>query len=150
MVKLKVHPLNVAVQAGKLKSYFPDSKVIIRPSRLIWLYSLTPTALSPSYKVKIEYRIGTSPNVYITSPKLKLATGEKDLPHVYSTKRQWLCIYYRRALEWKSNMTIADSIIPWTSEWLFFYEIWLGTGKWLGGGVHTERITEQQKIDQND
>ena len=34
-------------------------------------------------------------------------------------------------------MPIADTIIPWTSEWLFFYELWLATGgEWLGEGEH--------------
>jgi len=31
-------------------------------------------------------------------------------------------------------MAIADTIIAWASEWLFFYELWLATGEWHGGG----------------
>jgi hypothetical protein len=31
-------------------------------------------------------------------------------------------------------MLIADSTIPWTAEWLIFYEIWKATGDWHGGG----------------
>jgi hypothetical protein len=31
-------------------------------------------------------------------------------------------------------MLIADSVVPWASEWLFFYEIWLPSGEWHGGG----------------
>jgi hypothetical protein len=29
---------------------------------------------------------------------------------------------------------MANSIVPWASEWLFFYEMWLITGEWDGGG----------------
>jgi hypothetical protein len=31
-------------------------------------------------------------------------------------------------------MSIADTIVPWTAEWLVHYEIWLMTGEWYGGG----------------
>ena len=33
-------------------------------------------------------------------------------------------------------MQLATTIVPWCSEWLFYYELWLATGEWLGGGVH--------------
>ncbi|MGH8092034.1 MAG: hypothetical protein ACREIF_00990 [Chthoniobacterales bacterium] len=32
-------------------------------------------------------------------------------------------------------MRLADTIVPWTSRWLYFYEIWLATGEWMGGGI---------------
>jgi hypothetical protein len=31
-------------------------------------------------------------------------------------------------------MSIADTVLPWTTEWLYHYEIWLITGEWTGGG----------------
>lgn len=31
-------------------------------------------------------------------------------------------------------MLIANTIVPWAVEWLFFYEVWLVTGEWGGGG----------------
>jgi hypothetical protein len=33
-------------------------------------------------------------------------------------------------------MYIADTIVPWAALWLVFYEYWLATGLWLGGGEH--------------
>ncbi len=33
-------------------------------------------------------------------------------------------------------MTLADTILPWASLWLFYYEVWLATGEWVGGGEH--------------
>ncbi|MYD87819.1 MAG: hypothetical protein F4018_15215 [Acidobacteria bacterium] len=33
------------------------------------------------------------------------------------------------------HQTGSGRIVPWTSEWLACYEIWLATGKWLGGGT---------------
>ena len=34
------------------------------------------------------------------------------------------------------DMTIAKTILPWTSEWLVHYQLWLATGEWHGGGIH--------------
>jgi hypothetical protein len=34
---------------------------------------------------------------------------------------------------------VADYIIPWISCWLYFYEVWLATGTWIGGGTHPEK-----------
>ena len=31
-------------------------------------------------------------------------------------------------------MSIADTIVPGTAEWLVHYEIWLVTSEWYGGG----------------
>ena len=31
-------------------------------------------------------------------------------------------------------MLMVDTTVPWTSEWLLNYEIWLATGTWYGGG----------------
>jgi hypothetical protein len=31
-------------------------------------------------------------------------------------------------------MLIADSTVPWSVEWLIYYEIWKATGDWHGGG----------------
>ena len=31
-------------------------------------------------------------------------------------------------------MLIADTIVHWAIEWLYYYENWAYTGKWLGGG----------------
>ena len=27
-------------------------------------------------------------------------------------------------------------IVPWAAEWFWFFEHWLVTGEWLGGGSH--------------
>jgi len=33
---------------------------------------------------------------------------------------------------------MGRTILPWTSLWLHFYEIWLVTGVWHGGGEHSD------------
>jgi hypothetical protein len=49
-------------------------------------------------------------------------------------------------------MPIALTIIPWLLEWLVYYEAWLVTGEWLGGGVHIRNgvlIEESPPCDTN-
>jgi hypothetical protein len=45
-----------------------------------------------------------------------------------------LCLY--RYQEFNSYKYLSKTIIPWTVEWLYFYELWLATGEWCGGGEH--------------
>lgn len=122
-----------------LKSYFPDGRFTLEtPSRIIWECDIRPTANSCIYRIKIDYKQGKAPLVYVVKPKpLQLAEGCKMLPHVYSHEEQRLCLYYPR--EWNKSELLVKSIIPWASEWLQFYELWLITGKWLGDGAHPRK-----------
>lgn len=140
MVRIRNKGLNIIVQAAKIKSYFPDSVTTTHANKLVWKGTLKPTELSDSYDIKIEYKVGSHPCIYVINKKLELKEGGVNLPHVYSTEKQWLCIYYRKAREWNDKLFIADTIIPWTSEWLYHYEIWLVTGKWHGRGIHGKKV----------
>jgi hypothetical protein len=47
-----------------------------------------------------------------------------------------LCLFLGNR-EWHVSIPIADTLVPWASEWLLFYELWLATGgPWLGEGEH--------------
>ncbi|WP_370324537.1 hypothetical protein [Euzebya sp.] len=67
--------------------------------------------------------------MHVISPRLH---GPERLPHVYAHNQ--LCLYLPGT--WADHQLIADTIIPWTMEWLFHYEIWAATGSWEGGGLH--------------
>ena len=56
------------------------------------------------------------------------------IPHVYPGPRP--CPYLPGSGEWSLDQFVADTIVPWTSLWLYHYEVWHATGEWLGGGVH--------------
>ena len=89
------------------------------------------------YDVRIEYNVGSNPNIYVINPKpLPLAKGATKLPHIYNHEKQHLCLYHRLMNEWNERKMIAKTIIPWTSEWLMHYEYWVTTGVWNGGGIH--------------
>jgi hypothetical protein len=53
------------------------------------------------------------------------------LPHVYNIEERGLWLYYRKAQEWNNQIYIADTVIPWISEWLYHYKFWLAIGDWL-------------------
>ena len=134
------------VQEGTLRSYFPDSYVKRKGETYItWIGSITPTVLSPSYSIKLNYSYREGVGVYVLEPKpLQLAVGKKRLPHVYSTKEQKLCLYYPLWREWHPGKLYVHTLIPWTSEWLCHYELWVGTGIWHGGGIEHENSAENE------
>lgn len=131
--------ISVHAQGGMLRHLFPDSnlKIIGFDRGLVWDGKLKPSNLSTTYDIRIEYNMGHDPDVYVLNPKpLLLAKGAAKLPHTYNHEKQHLCLYHRSINEWNEQKMIAKTIVPWTSEWLLHYEIWITTGTWHGGGIH--------------
>lgn len=145
MVKRK-NRISLIVQAGNLKSIFPESLIIRnREESLIWTGDITPSPLSDTYKLKLHYVRNKGVKVYVINPKpLSLAQGKKFLPHVYSTSQQRLCLYYPNGIEWNVGMLYTTTLIPWACEWLCHYELWVSTGSWHGGGINHETEAEKQ------
>lgn len=131
-------------QAGSLRSYFPDSDIKRKgEEEITWTYTLVPSPVSRSYEVKLRYTWDEGAKVFVLNPDpLALAPGKSKLPHVYSTQRQELCLYYPKWREWHPGKLYVHTLVPWTSEWLFHYEIWVGTGEWHGGGIDHENFAE--------
>lgn len=138
MVKIPNKNIPIRAQIGRLCHYFPDSTYSIKDygGKFIWKVKLQPSELSPHYEIKVEYILGKNPDVFIVNPKpLPLADEATQLPHVYCHTKQHICLYYRPDREWKPTQMIADTILPWISEWLLHYEYWIVTGNWAGGGI---------------
>lgn len=123
--------INLIVQKLHIDKLFPNYVSSVKRDSLKWVGVLQPTPISSKYKISLTYKLLSSPEVRVIYPKLDLLS-DKKLPHVYTGNR--LCLYFPG--EWNKSMLIADTIIPWTSEWLFYYEIWKVTGEWHGGGKH--------------
>ncbi len=145
----KNRPISIAIQAAHIKKMYPEVPITTsRDQQLVWSHTISPSPLGGHYKVKLVYVIdgssnkggkqktSSAPKVYVNVPKLELAQGASKLPHCYDQKSQHLCLYYPDGTEWNKSMLLSTTVIPWTYEWLYHYEIWLGTGKWMGGGVH--------------
>lgn len=95
----------------------------------VWRGVLQPRPLSQKYRVAITYSFHSLPTVRVVAPSLHLKA-----PHLYKDKS--LCLYYPKETPWKRDMLIAATILPWTALWLYYYELWLDTGKWLGTSSH--------------
>jgi len=86
----------------------------------MWEVALTPSALSKTYTICVQYKLKKPPNIIVLKPKLIIPDGKK-LPHTYPGKR--LCLYYPGIGEWRGDMLLAKTIVPWISEWLLNYEV---------------------------
>jgi hypothetical protein len=128
MAALRPRPLSVAQQAISLTREFPAAYLHLKAGRLVWRHRLQPTPLSRSYRVQINYRTGGVPAVQVLD-ELACREGEQ-LPHTYGDKT--LCLHERH--DWSPQMWLATTTVPWTSEWLVNYELWLPDGVWYGGG----------------
>lgn len=114
-----------------------------------WRFRITPTPLSRIYEARLEFAFGRSPRVYIETPNLVLLAGGKKLPHVYEQSPTRLCLYLPRTYEWQPWMRLDQTVVPWTSLWLFYFEDWLGEGEWRGGGEHPEPRDVERRISRN-
>lgn len=108
----------------------------VRNGELIWAFEIRPTPLSRLYKLRINYRKSDYPNVFVLSPNLTELASNRHLPHVYSTNPVKLCLHFPSYDEWTSDKSIADTIVPWSYLWLNYFEHWLATDEWQGGGKH--------------
>lgn len=142
----KNNPIPIAMQASSIKRMFPNSTVTsFHGQKITWTHTITPSPLGAEYEIKLVFEMHKYPQVFVLNPKpLALAKGEKRLPHCYDQIKQRLCLFYPGSSEWSKYMLLTDTVIPWAYEWLYHYEIWLGTGEWKGGGIHPQN--NQPKI----
>jgi len=105
-----------------------------------WRGSLQPRATSPAYWVEVKYRVGRVPKVRVLRPSLVAGA-----PHLYGDGT--LCLYWPKEWVWRCHELIAETVIPWAALWLFFYELWLDTGEWLGPSSHQTQACESEGCD---
>jgi hypothetical protein len=142
-VRHKRAQLTPAQQIGRMRSRFPNLALSFRPGLLIWTGDWWPHPLSDTYSIQVSYTLGKRPCIAILSPELKLAEGKTRLPHVYPGGQSDICVH--RPEEWTPGSFIADTIMPWISQWLRFYEVWQQTGSWEGEGTHPEAESHRRR-----
>lgn len=141
--KRKIRGILSAQQLKRIKTEFPKVEILKKQ----WdgfeiIIQVQPTPISAVYDVKIIYTENTWVRIFIINKVLEVAKNREKLPHVYNSKKQQLCLYSPSKKEWNSYNYIIDTIIPWTSDWLYYYELWIPDGQWLGGG-HNEYPNEK-------
>ncbi len=127
-------PIPLGEQIIMMKHYFPDFTFRWRNNIVTWVGEIQPSLLSQCYTIKICYQRYKSPQVNVLKPQLTESSEGESIPHTYPGNR--LCLYHPNKPEWNNQKYIAETIVPWSSLWLFHYEIWQATGKWLGKGEH--------------
>ena len=124
---------NLAEQEAAFKSLYPDFKVHNNLSSLRVEGWVKPTARSITYWFILKYIVNRRPTIIITEPILELNEKQKTLPHIF--KGDSLCLYYSNK-EFNGSKLLANTVIPWITLWVYYYEIWCVDGEWLGGGIH--------------
>lgn len=145
---------SVDEQDVEIRRLFPDWRLKVHADWMgVWEGPLKPA--SKTYTVRIVYFRRTFfdgwelANNYITvhvvDPLVgaEMLANETILPHIYWNERNpaWpaLCLWDPAEMFWTPEMSIATTIIPWTSEWLLFFEYWQISGEFLGPGRHPPR-----------
>lgn len=108
----------------------------LRRERLTWRFPVRPDPLGRSYVARLDYASTTAPRIVIETPDLVALAAGRRIPHVYSETPVQLCLYLPDAYEWTPDQRLDRTIVPWTALWLFYFEEWLWSGEWRGGGVH--------------
>ncbi|TCA66784.1 hypothetical protein E0J09_03170 [Rhizobium leguminosarum bv. viciae] len=105
----------------------------------VWIGDVKPQFAN--YRLEIRYVVGDFPEVRVRSPELVKVPENPDgpLPHIYGPLSDpTLCLFDPAADEWDGCMLISRTTVPWSIDWITFYEFWLMTGVWSGGGRHPD------------
>lgn len=116
-------------QSAKLSSFFPTFRQVARGNPFIWEGTLRPNGAT-TYRVRIKYLHGRRPVVTVLEPKLVSISPDVLIPHTFASGA--ICLHLID--EWNGSMWLHETIVPWASLWLYYYEMWHATGEWLGGG----------------
>jgi hypothetical protein len=126
--------LSIAQQRARMQALYPGFTSTWERGLIRWTGDLQPTDVSERYRIAVAYRLESTPKVRVLAPALRAREDGEPIPHRYPEGH--LCLYLTNSGEWTANDYIAETTVPWTSLWLYYYEVWHATGEWLGGGVH--------------
>ncbi len=133
---IKLKPYTLAHQRVDLNSRFPGGETQIKRGQLFWKAKIKPTPLSREYNIELYYRIKKLPRIFIVGDGLS-KLDDPNFPHHYLidryNKRVEICLF---RYDFSSDMLLSKTVVPWAIEWLYYYEIWIYTGVWKGGGEH--------------
>jgi len=139
-------------QIAAMRRDWPAWEVVTRVGECAtWRGPLCPTTIT--YEVEIRYRIPLAienGTVYTTQPRV---TVEALAPHFLSpvaielhlywparedSSPPTLCLFdpHAHPVQWSVEDLLAETTLPWTCEWLLYFEGWLVTRSWEGGGRH--------------
>ena len=127
----------------------PDSSTVIRSgTHLLYRFSICPSTTSRVYECLIKVWPGKkSPEAFVVFPDLSMLAAKRLIPHVYPHKgaATKLCLWCPKLCDWNPELKLTETYIPWIAEWLWYFEDWLYTGEWAGGGRHPDQSTNKRR-----
>lgn len=110
----------------------------------VWRGKLRPIA--QTYDVRVDMALGCGDanlsypwrvgSVRVLGGAVRPAPDGSPVPHLYSAwddpKGAELCLYYPPDETMVPGHQVAQKLLPWAYEWLYYYEMWLVTGIWAG------------------
>ncbi len=137
--KIKLRNKSISEQIFLMKSRYPHFITNFSShSGMKVTGQLQPTSRSTTYNFILKYTLKDGPQTKIISPALQKNSKGEDIPHLYPGEN--LCLYQPKYCEFSRTDFLCDTIIPWTSLWLYYYEVWHLTDEWLGGGEHPLKL----------
>ena len=123
-----------------------EGRGVLGRGQLTWTWQVAPSALGRIYALHVKFKEGGRPKVFVDQPDLVALAEGRKLPHVYSGSPTHLCLCLPSSGEWHGGLLIANTLVPWAALWLYFFEEWLVSDDWKGGGVHpTTDDTDDQE-----
>jgi hypothetical protein len=154
--------MSLVDQIWEMRRMYPGFKLTYSHSWLAcWEGDLYPLS-GQKYRVRICYQLAHRskgfhisaallPTVQLIEPKLSFENDCPDhdklihvYPHPVCPELSYLCLDDPKFSGWHDAASIANTIIPWTIDWLACYELWQATGNWSGGGRDHRFITPEQ------
>lgn len=118
---------------------WPGARISMSVRQLICSMEMAPGAYGRLYQCLLKITPDAAqPDVIVVGPDLNGLAHGRAIPHTYAYGGSGtrLCLWWPKGREWMPRMKLADTFIPWTGEWLHYFELWLKTGEWSGGGEH--------------
>ena len=129
---------------------FPGDRCSINRDMLLWEGAIAASAFARRYRIRIEYQWRGVPKIFVIEPDLHIIADavipNRNLPHVYTQVPVRLCVYFPGSGEWHSSKAIAATLVPWSITWFGFFEDWVFTNVWSGGGIHREIKQDEETI----
>jgi hypothetical protein len=134
----------LSYQQKLMETNYPFLNCAVQNNVLVCGGWMQPDHCSKKYKIKIEYVAGNEPKSTILFPKID---PSKEI-HMY--RDHSLCLHYPPDMKWDERVKIYQYTIPWISEWIIFYEIYLINGnKWEGRESPTHIREEDKNINKD-
>lgn len=124
-------------QVSAMRHAWPGFKSERLMDGLVWRGWLRPKAWLDPFQVQVRLVLETrerrgAVSVNVVQPVLDVASSQRAECHMYSNGS--LCLFDPSQHEWTPRMSVAETIVPWAAEWIYYFQIWQVTGAWLGGG----------------